>query len=129
MAELPPASSLSGFQLKPVEFEKDVDTNFHMDFIASTANLRATNYSIPNVDKHTCKGIAGKIIPAMVTTTAVVCGFAVIELLKIVSKSTRLLRTANNFPRKSLMDHNNYCGRRNSSVAHCVIYKENPSRR
>jgi len=32
-----------------LEFEKDDDTNFHMDFISSFANLRARNYSIEEV--------------------------------------------------------------------------------
>jgi len=31
----------------PVEFEKDDDKNFHIDFIHATANLRARNYTIP----------------------------------------------------------------------------------
>ena len=37
---LPKPSSLVGFRVNPVEFEKDDDINFHMDFIAATANLR-----------------------------------------------------------------------------------------
>lgn len=30
----------------PAEFEKDDDTNFHIDFIHAAANLRARNYTI-----------------------------------------------------------------------------------
>jgi ubiquitin-activating enzyme E1 len=30
-----------------VEFEKDDDKNYHIDFIHATANLRARNYKIP----------------------------------------------------------------------------------
>ena len=36
----------SQMSLFPVEFEKDDDTNFHMDFIVACSNLRATNYGI-----------------------------------------------------------------------------------
>lgn len=84
LGELPSPSKLAGYRMNPIDFEKDNDENFHMDFITATANLRATNYSIPLADKHKCKGIAGKIIPAMVTTTAVVSGLVCLELLKII---------------------------------------------
>ena len=64
----------SGYKLTPVVFEKDVDTNFHMDFIAGLANMRARNYKIPEVDKLKAKLIAGKIIPAIATATAMATG-------------------------------------------------------
>jgi ubiquitin-activating enzyme E1 len=40
------------FKITPLEFEKDDDSNFHMDFIVAASNLRAANYSIPPADKH-----------------------------------------------------------------------------
>ncbi len=40
-----------GYRLNPIVFEKDDDTNFHMQFIAGFANMRARNYAISEVDK------------------------------------------------------------------------------
>jgi hypothetical protein len=36
--------------IAPLEFEKDDDTNFHIDFIHAVANIRARNYRIPEID-------------------------------------------------------------------------------
>lgn len=70
-------------RIKPLEFEKDDDTNLHMDFIVASSNLRAANYKIPPADRHKSKLIAGKIIPAIATATSVVSGFAVLEIMKL----------------------------------------------
>ena len=48
---LPKPGSLK-LDISPIEFEKDDDTNFHMDFITSASNLRAENYEIAPADKH-----------------------------------------------------------------------------
>lgn len=77
-------------QVNPEEFEKDDDGNYHMDFITSCSNLRAMNYGIEPCDKLKTKLIAGKIIPAIATTTAIVAGLATIELLKIVKGCDKL---------------------------------------
>jgi len=75
--------------VKPLSFEKDDDTNFHIDFVTCASNLRALNYSIETADKFKTKGIAGKIIPAIITTTSLVSGLACIEFLKVLNKSTK----------------------------------------
>ena len=77
--------ALSLEHLHPETFEKDDDTNSHMDFIAAAANLRALNYKIPPAEKLEIKRIAGKIIPAIATSTAMVCGLICLEMYKLHS--------------------------------------------
>ncbi len=80
---IPPAASLRGsFAITAVDFDKDVDA--HMRVVAAVSNLRARNYRIPEADLHTSRGIAGKITPAIATTTALVTGAICLELYKIV---------------------------------------------
>jgi ubiquitin-activating enzyme E1 len=76
----------SNIKIYPIEFEKDNESNHHIDFITSVSNLRASIYSIPTIDKFKTKGIAGKIIPAIATTTSLVSGLVSLELYKIILK-------------------------------------------
>ncbi|KAL9642276.1 hypothetical protein ABK040_007275 [Willaertia magna] len=70
------------FYLNEIEFEKDDD--LHMEFITSASNLRARCYKIPEADLYETKGIAGNIIPAMITTTALITGLVGLELYKVL---------------------------------------------
>jgi ubiquitin-activating enzyme E1 len=81
----------------PADFEKDDDKNFHIDFIHGTANLRARNYRITECDQLKTKMIAGKIIPAIATTTAMIVGAVGIELFKVVQGFDKIEDYRNSF--------------------------------
>lgn len=84
VCQLPLRSSLAGFRLVAVDFDKDDDANMHMDVMMAVANLRARSYRIDEKDKQSIRKTAGKIVPAIATTTALVSGLACVELLKLL---------------------------------------------
>lgn len=69
---LPAALIAEGFKVTPIDFDKDVDSQ--MRVVSAVSNLRARNYAIKEADLYTSRGIAGKITPAIATTTAMVTG-------------------------------------------------------
>lgn len=73
-------------EMQVAEFEKDDDTNSHIDFMTAAANLRAAMYCIDSADRLKVKRIAGRIVPAIATTTAAVAGLVSIELVKLLEK-------------------------------------------
>ena len=52
VAAIPSVADLKGLKVTPLDFEKDDDSNHHMDFIVACSNLRASNYSIAPADRH-----------------------------------------------------------------------------
>jgi len=81
----------AGFAVTANEFEKDDDTNHHMDFISAFGNLRARNYGIEEIEKFAAKLKAGRIIPAIATTTAMATGFVCLELYKTITTAPRAM--------------------------------------
>lgn len=94
---LPEPNSLAGYRLNSVIFEKDDNTNHHILFINAASNCRALIYSIKTADKHRTKLFAGKIIPAIATSTSMVSGLVCLEIYKIINKTNDIEKYKNGF--------------------------------
>ncbi len=79
------AATMKQYRLTPLEFEKDDDSNHHIAFITTASNLRSVNYAVKESTFHQVKIIAGRIIPAVATTTCSVTGCVSLELHKVVA--------------------------------------------
>jgi len=88
---LPSNTDYLKIKLNSQEFEKDDPTNWHVEWVTATSNMRAINYGIPPISKQETKGIAGRIIPAIATTTSVVSGLIVIEMIKFMLAKHNLI--------------------------------------
>ena len=78
------------------EFEKDNDANYHIDFIHALTNVRAANYKLDEMDWITVKIKAGKIVPALATTTAAIAALQTIELIRFL-KGSKIEEYKNSF--------------------------------
>lgn len=94
---LPSKETLKNMTCNVVDFEKDDDSNHHIEFINAASNDRAMNYGIETADKSKTKFIAGRIIPAIATTTALVAGLVNLELCKVVDGKTDIEKYTNGY--------------------------------
>ena len=82
--------------IKIQEFEKDDDKNGHIDFIHAASNLKAETFKIEKCDKIKTKLIAGKIIPAVASTTAAIVGLVSLQLYTLCQTTEiKYLRNCN----------------------------------
>eukprot|EP00347_Sterkiella_histriomuscorum_P011663 403371592 len=70
----------------------DKDDELIIDFVSAATNLRAYNFSINMESKFKIKEMAGKIIPAISSSNALVANLQVFEAVKLLSKEFEKLR-------------------------------------
>ena len=70
--------------LKLITFEKDIPSLGHIQFIHSFANLKAKSYKIPLCDKFYTLKYTGKIAPTIITSTAIVSGYMIFQMIGII---------------------------------------------
>ncbi|CAF1325496.1 unnamed protein product [Rotaria sordida] len=87
---LPKLDEIVDITIQPHELKTDDDTNFHMDYIVATTLLRTENYEIQITDRSQIKSVAGNIIPAIVTTTAMVTGLVCLEVYKLIQDHKKI---------------------------------------
>lgn len=70
----------------------DKDDQDAIEFVFAASNLRAYNYSILMETAFKIKEMAGKIIPAISSSNALVASMQVIEAVKLLSNQNDLLK-------------------------------------
>ena len=69
------------------KYEKDTIDMNEIDYIYYSSILRAQNYNLSKLDKSKIKIIAGKIVPALITSTACISGLLSLQLYVICQNS------------------------------------------
>ena len=87
-------NNVKQIKFNPRQYEKDtIDIN-EINFMYYSSILRANNYNIPKLDKMKIKLIAGKIMPALITSTASISGLLALQLYVLCqNKNVKTFRT------------------------------------
>ena len=67
-------------KFNPRQYDKDMADINEINYIYYSSSLRANNYNIQLLDKIKIKIIAGKIMPALITSTASISGLLALQL-------------------------------------------------
>ena len=71
------------------EVKYDKDNDLHNKIMTHIVNLRAETYNIDKADNLKVKLISGRVVPALSTTTSVIAGFVMIDILKHLSSNSK----------------------------------------
>ena len=74
-------------KLDEIKYDKDID--LHNNIMTNIVNLRADSYGIEGGDNLKIKLISGRVVPALSTTTSVIAGFVMIDILKHLSSNSK----------------------------------------
>ena len=102
-------SSFKHITVNSLEFDKDNDGLKHVDMIVLLSNMRNKQYNINQVDKYTTRKISGNIIPALITTTAIVAGFQILEFIKLVKYNKTSADNLEIYKNRFVNTSINYC--------------------
>jgi ubiquitin-activating enzyme E1 len=102
-------SSFKDISINSLEFDKDNDDLKHVDMIVLLSNMRNKQYNINQVDKYTTRKISGNIIPALITTTAIVAGFQILEFIKLIKYNKTSADNLDIYKNRFINTSINYC--------------------
>lgn len=91
---------IHGYKNKLIPLQFDKDNENYIKFIHHSSDIRNRNYNIEQIDIFKTKKIAGKIIPALITTTSIIAGYQIIEMIKIIlgnETKNRFINTSINY--------------------------------
>ena len=79
--------NLNTINFNPIQYEKDTTDINIINYVCYSSNLRAKNYNIPILDKIKIKIIAGKIMPALITSTSAIAGLLALQFYVLSQNS------------------------------------------